>query len=156
MLEQCCNYSKQCRNNVATLCCAKSRRCYSFRVTLLLRWFYTRRFATTNLAKQSITALLRHCFKWLQHCFNIATLCCAENRRCESSCVTLRAHFTLAAESTWARNLCVSLLKWKIRLKFRIVRILSLRKERMYPKRDYFSFFPIETTLNIEGIPEKE
>ena len=25
MLEQCCNYSKQCRNNVATLCCASSR-----------------------------------------------------------------------------------------------------------------------------------
>ena len=25
MLEQCCNYSKQCRNNVATLCCAKNR-----------------------------------------------------------------------------------------------------------------------------------
>ena len=22
MLEQCCNHSKQCRNNVATLCCA--------------------------------------------------------------------------------------------------------------------------------------
>ena len=27
MLEQCCNYSKQCRNDVATLCCAKNRRC---------------------------------------------------------------------------------------------------------------------------------
>ena len=26
MLEQCCNYSKQCRNNVATLCRAKNRR----------------------------------------------------------------------------------------------------------------------------------
>ena len=26
MLEQCCNYSKQCHNNVATLCCAKNRR----------------------------------------------------------------------------------------------------------------------------------
>ena len=33
MLEQCCNYSKQCRNNVATLCCAKNRRCESSRVT---------------------------------------------------------------------------------------------------------------------------
>ena len=31
-LEQCCNYSKQCRNNVATLCCAKNRRCESSRV----------------------------------------------------------------------------------------------------------------------------
>ena len=25
---------------------------------------------------------------WLQHCSNIATLCCAKNRRCESSRVT--------------------------------------------------------------------
>ena len=27
MLEQCCNHWKQCRNNVATLCCTKNRRC---------------------------------------------------------------------------------------------------------------------------------
>ena len=27
MLKQCCNHFKQCRNNVATLCCAKNRRC---------------------------------------------------------------------------------------------------------------------------------
>ena len=33
MLEQCSNYSKQCRNNVTTLCCAKNRRCESPRVT---------------------------------------------------------------------------------------------------------------------------
>ena len=33
MLEQCCNYSKQCRNNVATLCWAKNRRCESSRAT---------------------------------------------------------------------------------------------------------------------------
>ena len=33
MLEQCCNHSKQCRNNVATLCCAKNRPCESSRVT---------------------------------------------------------------------------------------------------------------------------
>ena len=33
ILEQCCNYSKQCRNNDATLCCAKNRRCESSRVT---------------------------------------------------------------------------------------------------------------------------
>ena len=31
-LEQCCNYSKQCSNNVATLCCAKNRRYESSRV----------------------------------------------------------------------------------------------------------------------------
>ena len=34
MLEQCCNHSKQFRNNVSTLCYAKNRRCESFRVTL--------------------------------------------------------------------------------------------------------------------------
>ena len=33
MLEQCCNRSKECRNNVATLCCAKGRCCESSRVT---------------------------------------------------------------------------------------------------------------------------
>ena len=33
MLDQCCNHSKQCRNNVATLCCAKNRSCESSRVT---------------------------------------------------------------------------------------------------------------------------
>ena len=33
MLEQCCNHSKQCRNNVVTLCWAENRRCESSRVT---------------------------------------------------------------------------------------------------------------------------
>ena len=33
MLEQCCDYSKQCRNNVATLCCAKNSLRESPRVT---------------------------------------------------------------------------------------------------------------------------
>ena len=37
MLEQCCNHSKQCGNNVATLCCAKNRRRESSRVTSPLR-----------------------------------------------------------------------------------------------------------------------
>ena len=32
MLEQCCDRSKQCPNNVATLCCAKGRCCESSRV----------------------------------------------------------------------------------------------------------------------------
>ena len=36
----------------------------------------------------SAPTLLRDCFKWLQHCSNIATLCCAKNRRYESSRVT--------------------------------------------------------------------
>ena len=34
------------------------------------------------LAQHSVVATL------LQHCSNIATLCCAKNRRCESSRVT--------------------------------------------------------------------
>ena len=32
----------------------------------------------------SVATLLRHCFQQLQHCSNIATMCCAKNRRCES------------------------------------------------------------------------
>ena len=36
-LEQCCNHSKQCRHNVAILCCDKSRRCESCLVTSPLR-----------------------------------------------------------------------------------------------------------------------
>ena len=33
MLAQCCNFSKQCRNNVATLCCAKNRHCEGSHIT---------------------------------------------------------------------------------------------------------------------------
>ena len=40
------------------------------------------------LTQHSITSLLQHCFESLQHCSNITTLCCAENRRCKSSRVT--------------------------------------------------------------------
>ena len=40
MLEQCCKYSKQCRNNVVTLC---SARCESYRVTSPLRLLPPRR-----------------------------------------------------------------------------------------------------------------
>ena len=36
------------------------------------------------LAHHSVATLLRHCFEWLQHCSDIATPCCAKNRRCES------------------------------------------------------------------------
>ena len=56
---------------------------------VLLRWWYTRRFATTIFSAtqhcnivatlfRMITTLLRHCFEWLQHCSSIATLCCAK------------------------------------------------------------------------------
>ena len=37
------------------------------------------------LAQHSVATLLRRCFEWLQNCSNIAALCCAKNRRCESS-----------------------------------------------------------------------
>ena len=40
------------------------------------------------LAQYSVAILLRHCFEWLQHCSNIATLCCAKTRRGEASRVT--------------------------------------------------------------------
>ena len=40
------------------------------------------------LAQHSVAILLRHCFEWLKHCSNIATLCYAKNRRYESSRVT--------------------------------------------------------------------
>ena len=43
---------------------------------------------TTILAQHSVATLLWHCFEQLQHCSNIATLCCTKNRRCESSRVT--------------------------------------------------------------------
>ena len=51
MLEQCRNYTKQCRNNVTTLCCAKNRRCESSRVT-----------SPYNVTRPSYTLLLwRNC-----------------------------------------------------------------------------------------------
>ena len=34
------------------------------------------------LTQHSVAALLRLCSAWLQHCTNIATLCCTKNRRC--------------------------------------------------------------------------
>ena len=40
------------------------------------------------LAQHSVASLLRHCFEWLQHCSDITTLCCAINRRRESSRAT--------------------------------------------------------------------
>ena len=40
------------------------------------------------LAQHSVATLIRDCFECLQHCSNIAALCCAKHRRCESSRVT--------------------------------------------------------------------
>ena len=42
------------------------------------------------LAQQSVATLSPHCFERLQHCSNIPALCCAKNRRCESSRVKSR------------------------------------------------------------------
>ena len=98
MVEQCCNPSKQCRNNVATLCCAKNRR---FDIVPCNITFIKKKMKSCNakgdvtrddsqrrfLAPHSVASLLPHCFEWLQHCSNIATLCCAKNRRFESSLV---------------------------------------------------------------------
>ena len=49
MLEQCCKYSKQCRNNVEMMCCVKNRRCKSSRVTshLIIWYLILLRFAST-------------------------------------------------------------------------------------------------------------
>ena len=38
--------------------------------------------------QHSDATLLRHCLEYVQHCPNIAALCCAKNRPCESSRVT--------------------------------------------------------------------
>ena len=40
------------------------------------------------LAQHSVATSLLHYFEWLQHCSNIATLCCSKNSRCESSRIT--------------------------------------------------------------------
>ena len=48
------------------------------------------------------TTLLRHCFEWLQHCSNIATMCCAWNRRFESSRVKIGNNATVTR--TWKKK----------------------------------------------------
>ena len=59
----------------------------------------------TILAQYRVATLLRHCFEWLQHCSNIATLCCAKNRRCESFCVTSPLNFIALIPSRWIRQM---------------------------------------------------
>ena len=64
-------------------------RLFEVKPSLLLKGDVTRHDSQRRfLAQHSVATLLQHCFKWLQHCSSIATLCCAKNRRCESSCVT--------------------------------------------------------------------
>ena len=52
-----------------------------------------RRFLTQLI----ISTLLQNCFECFQHCSNISALCCAKNRRCESSrlCYTGRFATTI-------------------------------------------------------------
>ena len=58
---------------------------------------------------------MRHCFEWLQHCSSIATLCCAKNRRCQSSRVTSPlVHCSSKKFERMARgamDICLRLLK---------------------------------------------
>ena len=55
MLEQCCKHLKQCRNNVATLCYAKNRRCESSRVASPWRtWTYYDEFPFVFLSLNKI------------------------------------------------------------------------------------------------------
>ena len=54
------------------------------RIVGSLRWCYTRRFTTTILAQHRGCNIVATLFQWLQHCSNIAALCWAKNRRCQS------------------------------------------------------------------------
>jgi len=56
------------------------------------------------LAQHSVATLLPHGFEWLQHCSNIAMLCCAKNRRCQSSCVTSPEATTTATATKTAKK----------------------------------------------------
>ena len=75
-LQHCCDIVSNSDNIVPTL-----QRC--------IRWCYTGQFATMIFSPaHCVATLLRHCFESLQHCSNIATLCWAKSRRCESSRAT--------------------------------------------------------------------
>ena len=106
------DFSATQRCNIGTLCCVINRRCESSLVRspsrrgrpVDIKEVYQKRDARAELfswllkgvvtrddsqrrflAQDSFATLLRHCFEWLQHCSSIVTLCCAKNRRCESS-----------------------------------------------------------------------
>ena len=92
MLEQFCNYSEQCRNNVATRCCSKNRRCESSLVTSPLKVVAKQNEGQNQYPKVMFHRSIRNDdFKRntsLEYWNNVAKLCCAKNRRCESSRVT--------------------------------------------------------------------
>ena len=70
----------------------------------ILRRRYKRRFATTIFSATQrcniVATLFRIVTTLFQHCSNIATLCCAKNRRCESSRVTLPLNTALIYKKT--------------------------------------------------------
>ena len=62
MLQCCsCNHLKQYRNNVATLCCGKNRRCQSSRVTSPW-WLQSKRFSWDN---RHFCLPLQHSYSWI-------------------------------------------------------------------------------------------
>ena len=61
MLEQSCNHSKQCRNNVATLCCAKSLHCESSRVTSPLEIGAAQFRFITEIARKALVLCVKRC-----------------------------------------------------------------------------------------------
>ena len=98
-LQHCFEWLRHC-SNIATLCCAKNRRCESFRLhcNAVLRF----------LAQHSVVSWLQHCFEWLRHCSNIATLCCTKNRRCESFRVCYTKQFAMTIFSATQHHNIVS------------------------------------------------
>ena len=66
-LDQCCNYAKQCHNNVATLYCTKNRPCKSSSVTLA-QGDVTRDDSQRRFLAQHSVAMLGQC--WI----NVATM----------------------------------------------------------------------------------
>ena len=66
------------------------------------------------LAQHSVATLLPHGFEWLQHCSNIAMLCCAKNRRCQSSCVTTMT--ATATKMAKKQQICTSLHEYNAKM----------------------------------------
>ena len=67
--------------------CLRTKRCLTLSVKYCcytLRWCHKCE-ATTIFNATHHLKIVANCFEWLRHCSNIAALCCAKNRRCESS-----------------------------------------------------------------------
>ena len=97
-----------------------------------------------NLAQNSVVTLLRHCFDWLQHCSNIATLCCAK----KSSLRIVACKSPLSNRTIWENREMVwkdaeSISQWRFhrRRRCRIVRSListdkgNVKRERQKSNR---------------------